>query len=180
MQGCGHRPALNAGAECVRGSQVKSSQVKSSQVHVHVNLPSRQDAPPQVPWRHSVEDADTSSLVKFSLSSHVCEAEGPRAVRRGARAPRPARWPPHLTSASHTRHPSSPQPHRHWLPQRFFNYFSYSMRSLPRGRAIITNDASISSRSLSLSPHCVRGSTKFRIRTNDGDRCRCKIDDPPI
>jgi len=26
-----------------------------------------------------VEGADTSSLVKFSLSSHVCEAEGPLA-----------------------------------------------------------------------------------------------------
>jgi hypothetical protein len=188
MQGCGHRPALNAGAECVRGSQVKSSQVKSSQVHVHVNLPSRQDAPPQVPWRHSVEDADTSSLVKFSLSSHVCEAEGPRAVRRGARAPRPARWPPHLTSASHTRHPSSPQPHRHWLPQRgFLITFLIYIRCAPcpaAARSLHKRFIDQLKRSLSLSPHCVRGqtigSTKLRIRTNDGDRCRCKIVDPPI
>ena len=27
-------------------------------VHVHVNLPSRQDAQPQVPWRHNVGGAE--------------------------------------------------------------------------------------------------------------------------
>jgi len=31
-------------------------------VHVHVKLPSRQDAQPQVPWRHNVEGAETANL----------------------------------------------------------------------------------------------------------------------
>ena len=38
-------------------------------VHVHVKLPSRQDARPPVPWRHTVEGADQSNT-KFGFSPH--------------------------------------------------------------------------------------------------------------
>ena len=34
-------------------------------VHIHVQLPSRQDAQPPVPWRHIVEGADKSKICLF-------------------------------------------------------------------------------------------------------------------
>ena len=175
MQGCGHRPGRSAFVGH------KSSRVKSSQVHVHVNLPSRQDAPPQVPWRHSVEDADTSSLVKFSLSSHVCEAEGPR-----ARGPLAGHLISHLHLTPDT--PPARSPTGTGFRQRgFLITFLIYIRCAPcpaAARSLHKRFIDQLKRSLSLSPHCVRGqtigSTKLRIRTNDGDRCRCKIVDPPI
>jgi len=50
---------------------VASSSFLSSRthVHVHVKLPSRQDARPPVPWRHTVEGADQSNT-KFGFSPH--------------------------------------------------------------------------------------------------------------
>ena len=47
--------------------------------HVHVNLPSRQDARPPVPWRHPVEGADKHTMTTHRLA--------------GAGVP-PGKWPP--------------------------------------------------------------------------------------
>ena len=38
-------------------------------VHVHDNLPSRQDAQPQVPWRHNVGGAESTSTPDSSKSN---------------------------------------------------------------------------------------------------------------
>jgi len=134
----------------VKSSQVKSSQVKSSQVHVHVNLPSRQDAPPQVPWRHSVEDADTSSLVKFCLSSHVCARPRARArcaAVRARRGPLAGHLISHLHLTPDTPPARSPTAHwLRWLPQRGFLIllflFIFDAHLAPRPRDHYINDSS--------------------------------------
>jgi len=43
---------------CFRAFHVSTLEERRVRVHVHVKLPSRQDARQQVPWRHKVKSAD--------------------------------------------------------------------------------------------------------------------------